>query len=81
LILLQSKRRPALRRTSRIRRPRRAPHFYTVSEWNSAQASKEETMISDIESRVSRKLMLRIIPFVMLLYFVSFLDRVSFWST
>jgi len=38
-------------------------------------------MISDIESRVSRKLMLRIIPFVMLLYFVSFLDRVSFWST
>src|SRR3954452_6353625 len=34
-------------------------------------------MISDLESRVSRKLMLRIIPFVMLLYFVSFLDRVN----
>jgi ACS family tartrate transporter-like MFS transporter len=34
-------------------------------------------MISDIEARVSRKLMLRIIPFVMLLYFVSFLDRVN----
>ena len=34
-------------------------------------------MISDLESRVSRKLMRRIIPFVMLLYFVSFLDRVN----
>ena len=34
-------------------------------------------MISEIETRVSRKLMLRIIPFVMLLYFVSFLDRVN----
>ena len=34
-------------------------------------------MQSDIESRVSRKLMWRIIPFVMLLYFVSFLDRVN----
>jgi ACS family tartrate transporter-like MFS transporter len=34
-------------------------------------------MISDIDARVSRKLMLRIIPFVMLLYFVSFLDRVN----
>ena len=30
-----------------------------------------------LESRVSRKLMWRIIPFVMLLYFVSFLDRVN----
>jgi ACS family tartrate transporter-like MFS transporter len=37
----------------------------------------EETMIADLEARVSRKLMLRIIPFVMLLYFVSFLDRVN----
>lgn len=34
-------------------------------------------MQSDIESRVSRKLMWHIIPFVMLLYFVSFLDRVN----
>lgn len=34
-------------------------------------------MISNLEDRVSRKLMLRIIPFVMLLYFVSFLDRVN----
>ncbi|MEX3635729.1 MFS transporter [Paraburkholderia sp. BR14320] len=34
-------------------------------------------MTSELESRVSRKLMLRIIPFVMLLYFVSFLDRVN----
>ncbi|WP_277182652.1 MFS transporter [Caballeronia sp. BR00000012568055] len=32
---------------------------------------------SDIESRVNRKLAWRIIPFVMLLYFVSFLDRVN----
>nr|WP_027209690.1 MFS transporter [Burkholderia sp. WSM2232] len=34
-------------------------------------------MMTDLETRVSRKLMLRIIPFVMLLYFVSFLDRVN----
>jgi MFS transporter, ACS family, tartrate transporter len=34
-------------------------------------------MQPDIEPRVTRKLMLRIIPFVMLLYFVSFLDRVN----
>src|ERR1700761_744024 len=34
-------------------------------------------MISELENRVSRKLMLRIIPFVMLLYFGSFLDRVN----
>ncbi|WP_246793190.1 MFS transporter [Burkholderia perseverans] len=34
-------------------------------------------MTTDIESRVTRKLMWRIIPFVMLLYFVSFLDRVN----
>ncbi|OAJ55130.1 MFS transporter [Paraburkholderia ginsengiterrae] len=34
-------------------------------------------MNSELERRVSRKLMLRIIPFVMLLYFVSFLDRVN----
>jgi MFS transporter, ACS family, tartrate transporter len=32
---------------------------------------------SDIETRVNRKLAWRIIPFVMLLYFVSFLDRVN----
>ncbi|MDC6127867.1 hypothetical protein PPH41_07740, partial [Burkholderia gladioli] len=34
-------------------------------------------MQTDIERRVTRKLMWRIIPFVMLLYFVSFLDRVN----
>jgi len=34
-------------------------------------------MQPELESRVARKLMLRIIPFVMLLYFVSFLDRVN----
>jgi len=34
-------------------------------------------MNSDLETRVSRKLMWRIIPFVMLLYFISFLDRVN----
>ncbi|MCW5300521.1 MFS transporter [Herbaspirillum lusitanum] len=34
-------------------------------------------MKTEIEERVSRKLMLRIIPFVMLLYFISFLDRVN----
>lgn len=34
-------------------------------------------MVSDIDARVARKLTLRIIPFVMLLYFVSFLDRVN----
>ncbi|HTD04578.1 MFS transporter, partial [Undibacterium sp.] len=34
-------------------------------------------MNSDLEKRVSRKLMWRIIPFVMVLYFISFLDRVN----
>jgi ACS family tartrate transporter-like MFS transporter len=34
-------------------------------------------MHSEIETRVSRKLMWRIIPFVMVLYFISFLDRVN----
>jgi MFS transporter, ACS family, tartrate transporter len=34
-------------------------------------------MKSDLETRVSRKLMWRIIPFVMVLYFISFLDRVN----
>jgi ACS family tartrate transporter-like MFS transporter len=33
--------------------------------------------IPDVETRVSRKLSVRILPFVMLLYFVSFLDRVN----
>jgi MFS transporter, ACS family, tartrate transporter len=34
-------------------------------------------MDTELEHRVSRQLMWRIIPFVMLLYFVSFLDRVN----
>ncbi len=33
--------------------------------------------ISELESRVTRKLQLRILPFAMLLYLVSFLDRVN----
>ncbi len=33
--------------------------------------------IPDLEARVARKLRVRILPFVMLLYFVSFLDRVN----
>ena len=33
--------------------------------------------IPDVETRVARKLRVRILPFVMLLYFVSFLDRVN----
>jgi ACS family tartrate transporter-like MFS transporter len=33
--------------------------------------------MADLEARVPRKLLRRIIPFVMLLYFVSFLDRVN----
>lgn len=33
--------------------------------------------IPDLETRVVRKLRWRILPFVMLLYFVSFLDRVN----
>jgi ACS family tartrate transporter-like MFS transporter len=35
------------------------------------------TAAADLESRVVRKTTLRILPFVMLLYFVSFLDRVN----
>ena len=34
-------------------------------------------MSSELESRVVRKITLRIVPFVMLLYFVSFLDCVN----
>jgi MFS transporter, ACS family, tartrate transporter len=37
----------------------------------------EPATISDLEARVARKLRLRILPFVILLYFVSFLDRVN----
>ena len=33
--------------------------------------------MSEVEARVVRKLRIRILPFVMLLYFVSFLDRVN----
>src|SRR5512146_491318 len=33
--------------------------------------------IADLETRAVRKLRVRILPFVMLLYFVSFLDRVN----
>ena len=33
--------------------------------------------MSELEARVARKLRWRILPFVMLLYFVSFLDRVN----
>jgi len=33
--------------------------------------------MSDLEARVARKLRRRILPFVMLLYFISFLDRVN----
>src|SRR5262249_32526955 len=34
-------------------------------------------MTSEIESRVLRKITLRIVPFIMLLYFVAFIDRVN----
>jgi ACS family tartrate transporter-like MFS transporter len=34
-------------------------------------------MTSDLESRVLRKISLRIVPFIMLLYFVAFIDRVN----
>jgi ACS family tartrate transporter-like MFS transporter len=34
-------------------------------------------MTSDLQARVVRKLTWRILPFVTLLYFVSFLDRVN----
>ncbi len=37
----------------------------------------EPTTRSELEARVARKLQRRILPFVMLLYFVSFLDRVN----
>src|SRR5262245_33146424 len=37
----------------------------------------QSSIESSVEARVSRKLAWRIIPFVMLLYFISFLDRVN----
>jgi MFS transporter, ACS family, tartrate transporter len=37
----------------------------------------QSSIESSVEARVSRKLAWRIIPFVMMLYFISFLDRVN----
>ena len=34
-------------------------------------------MISELERRTLRRISLRIVPFIMLLYFISFLDRVN----
>lgn len=34
-------------------------------------------MVSNLETRVLRKITLRIVPFIMLLYFIAFLDRVN----
>ncbi|MEK1854470.1 MAG: MFS transporter [Phyllobacterium sp.] len=34
-------------------------------------------MTSDLETRVMRKVSLRIVPFIMLLYFIAFIDRVN----
>lgn len=34
-------------------------------------------MNSHLEKRVMRKVTLRIVPFIMLLYFIAFLDRVN----
>lgn len=34
-------------------------------------------MKNDLEKKVMRKVTLRIIPFIMLLYFIAFLDRVN----
>jgi ACS family tartrate transporter-like MFS transporter len=38
----------------------------------------EETVVThDLETRVLRKITFRIVPFIMLLYFIAFLDRVN----
>jgi ACS family tartrate transporter-like MFS transporter len=34
-------------------------------------------MISELERRTLRKISLRIVPFIMLLYFISYIDRVN----
>ncbi|MGO7164062.1 MFS transporter, partial [Rhizobium johnstonii] len=34
-------------------------------------------MTHDLETRVLRKITFRIVPFIMLLYFIAFLDRVN----
>lgn len=34
-------------------------------------------MSADLDTRVLRKITLRIIPFVVLLYFIAFIDRVN----
>ncbi len=34
-------------------------------------------MSAELEKRVLRKITLRIVPFVMLLYFIAFIDRVN----
>jgi ACS family tartrate transporter-like MFS transporter len=35
------------------------------------------SMSAELEKRVLRKITLRIVPFVMLLYFIAFIDRVN----
>jgi ACS family tartrate transporter-like MFS transporter len=34
-------------------------------------------MASELETRVIRKISFRIVPFIMLLYFIAFIDRVN----
>src|SRR5512138_973352 len=40
-------------------------------------ARRRRFMASDLEKRVMRKVALRIVPFIILLYFVAYIDRVN----
>ena len=44
---------------------------------NDQETVREPSMPSEIETRTLRKITLRIVPFIMLLYFVAFIDRVN----
>lgn len=49
-------------------------YYKTITTLHHYGASRHE---NDLEKKVMRKVTLRIIPFIMLLYFIAFLDRVN----
>ncbi len=50
-------------------------YYKTITTLHHYGASRHEK--NDLEKKVMRKVTLRIIPFIMLLYFIAFLDRVN----
>jgi ACS family tartrate transporter-like MFS transporter len=48
-----------------------------VRRYNNKPELEEARVASEIQTRVLRKITWRIVPFIMLLYFVAFIDRVN----